>query len=265
MNYSVTSNFMSDKCYKRIFAADPLIILLSSTFFFLIGSLSAYGVEFYSKDDAPAGIPQDAWMSKWWTWWVTPTIDEATPKPDGCLIHDMGSMVALMDTTVSGKPHQVCEISSNQSIMIPLWTAFWEDSISENGEQPLKGYTYEQLSKVAREKGDLGAITSLVNIDGSPVAKLDVVSSMRSGSLDYKINSMDNVTEIYSKGFNITIPEDTHFADQNIGTWRSGAHGWFVFLKPLPKGDHTINYNVGVAGTGPNDHSSEISYDLKVK
>ena len=88
---------------------------------------------------------------------------------------------------------------------------------------------------------------------------------MRSGSLVYKINSMDNVTEVLSKGFNITIPENTHLPDQNPGTWRSGAHGWFVFLKPLPPGDHTLYYNVGVTGTGPNDHSAEITYDLKVK
>jgi hypothetical protein len=88
---------------------------------------------------------------------------------------------------------------------------------------------------------------------------------MSGGSLDYKINSMNNVTELYSKGFNITIPEDTHFADQNTGTWRSGAHGWFIFLKPLPPGDHTVYYNVGITGTGPNDHSSEINYDLKIK
>ena len=92
-----------------------------------------------------------------------------------------------------------------------------------------------------------------------------MVSSMRGGSLDYKINSMDNVTELYSKGFNITIPENTYEPDQNTGTWRSGAHGWFVFLKPLPVGDHTLNYNIGVTGTGPNDHSAEITYDLKVK
>jgi hypothetical protein len=88
---------------------------------------------------------------------------------------------------------------------------------------------------------------------------------MRGGALDYKINSMDNVTELYSKGFNITIPEDTHMADQNAGTWPSGAHGWFTFLKPLPPGDHKLTYNIGVTGTGPNDHSSEITYDLKVK
>lgn len=232
----------------------------SSTLLILFGLSNAYGVELYSKDDAPFGVPLDVWMSRWWTWWVTPTIDEATPKPDGCLIHNMDSMVALMDTTVPGKPHQVCEILSTQGIMIPLWTAFWEAS-----DPQYESYTYEQLSKAAREIADLGAITSLVKVDGRPVAKLDVVSSMRGGSLDYKINSMDNVTELYSKGFNVTIPEDTHFPDQNTGTWRSGAHGWFVFLKPLPSGDHTIYYNVGVTGTGPNDHSAEITYDLKVK
>jgi hypothetical protein len=166
----------------------------------------------------------------------------------------------LMETTVIGKPHQVCEISSSQGIMVPLWTAFWEASTPEYMNK-----SFQELSKAAREIGDLGAITSLVKVDGVPIGKLDVVSSMRGGPLDYKINSMDNVTELYSKGFNITIPEDTHMADQNTGTWRSGAHGWFVFLKPLPPGDHKLNYNIGVTGTGPNDHSSEISYDLKVK
>jgi hypothetical protein len=244
----------------QTFVAFLLTFLVTSTVFISYGLLSAYGLEVYSKDDAPFGIPKDVWMSNWWTWWITPTVDEATPKPDGCLIHDMGSMAALMDTIVSGRPHQVCEISSKQGIMIPMWTAFWEDSTPE-----YDNYTYAQLSKAAREIADLGAITSLVKVDGKPVAKLDVVSSMRGGSLDYKINSMDNVSELYSKGFNITIPEDTHMPDQNPGTWRSGAHGWFVFLKPLTSGDHTISYNVGVTGTGPNDHSSEIAYDLKVK
>jgi len=245
---------------NRNFTALMLIALLGSTFFILVGLSSAYGVDFYSTNDQPFGVPKDVWMSKWWTWWIIPTIDEATPKPNGCLINNMSSVVFLMDTGVSGRPHQACEISSTQGIMIPLWTAFFEDSAPE-----YNNYTYEQLSKAAREVGDLGAITSLVKVDSKPVAKLDVVSSVRGGALDYKINSMDNVTELYSKGFNITIPEDTHLPDQNTGTWRSGAHGWFVFMKPLPPGDHTVSYNVGVAGTGPNDHSSEITYDLKVK
>ena len=126
-------------------------------------------------------------------------------------------------------------------------------------------YTYDQLLKCAREQVDLGAVTSLVKVDNTPIAKLDVVSSMRGGSLDYKINSLQNVTEIYSKGFNITLPEDSNYPDLKPGTWDAAAHGWFIFLKPLPAGDHTLYYNVGVTGTGPNDHSAEITYDLKVK
>jgi hypothetical protein len=231
----------------------------------LFGFSHTFAIETYSKNDTAFGSPLDVWMDKWWKWWITTNVDDATPKPDGCIMSKNSSMVMLMETTITGKPHQVCEISSKQGIIVPLWTAFMEDSISDTGEQPFKGNSYDQLSKAAREIGDLGAITSLVTLDGKPIGKLDVVSSMRGGALDYKINSMDNVTELYSKGFNITIPEDTHMADQNAGTWPSGAHGWFTFLKPLPPGDHKLTYNIGVTGTGPNDHSSEITYDLKVK
>jgi hypothetical protein len=234
--------------------------MVFSISFILFGTSNAYGVETYSKNDKPFGLSLDKWMDKWWTWYITNTVDEATPKPGGCLMNKSQSMVMLMETTVTGKPHQVCEISSNQGIIVPLWTAFWEASTPEYMNK-----SYKELSKAAREQGDLGAITSLVTVDGAPVGKLDVVSSMRGGSLDYKINSMNNVTELYSKGFNITIPENTYEPDQNPGTWRSGAHGWFVFLKPLPPGDHKLYYNIGVTGTGPNDHSSEITYDLKVK
>jgi len=53
--------------------------------------------------------------------------------------------------------------------------------------------------------------------------------------------------------------------NKNTGTWRSGAHGWFAFLKSLPPGDHMLYYNLGVTGTGSNYHSAENIYDLKVK
>lgn len=244
---------------KRSLGTCFTVVLIASTFSILSGFSNAFGAELYSKDDTPFGHSLDDWMSKWWTWWITTSTDEVPPKSDGCLMNKSGSMVMLMETAVPST-HQVCEISSAQGIMVPLWTAFFEDSLPE-----YDNYTYDELSKAARVNGDLGGVTSLVKVDGTPVAKLDVVSSIRGGALDYKINSMDNVTELYSKGFNITIPENTHFPDQNTGTWRSGSHGWFAFLKPLATGDHTLYYNVGVTGTGSNDHSAEITYDLKVK
>ena len=45
----------------------------------------------------------------------------------------------LWTQIVSGKPHQMCEISSSQGIMIPIWTAFFEDSLPQ-----YDSYTYAQ-------------------------------------------------------------------------------------------------------------------------
>lgn len=222
-----------------------------------------YAVEVYTKYDSPFGIPLDVWISKWWTWWITPSVDQfderGAPK-SSCLINNSEQMVMLIDTTVGSGIHQTCKISSQQGIIINLWSGFFEASKPE-----YDNYTYEQLSKAAREQVNLGTVTGSVKVDGTPVAKLDEVLSMTGGSLNYKVNLMENVTEVYSKGFNITIPEDTHMPDQTPGTWRSGAHGWFVFLQPLSGGNHTIEYNVNVKNPGQPDTIGDITYNMKVE
>ena len=40
--------------------------------------------------------------------------------------------------------------------------------------------------------------------------------ALESGKLDYKINSLTNVTEIYSSGFNITLPSDSRLLASGI-------------------------------------------------
>jgi hypothetical protein len=250
------------------------IILVTITFSFLFFSIfftfpglrSVYGAELFSKDEAPFGIPYDDWVSKYWNWWISTSTDEATPKPNGCLINKSESLVMLMETADVGSAYQVCEISSTQGILIPLWIAWC--STSNTGHEHDSD---EQLTKCAREEFNLGNIRSDVKIDGIPVANLDIRMSLISGSLDYKINSLTNVTELYlKKGFDLTIPSDTHKPNQVPGTWRAGGHGWFVFLKPLPPGEHTISYNVRVTPTGAltspgtNPHFADITYSLQV-
>jgi hypothetical protein len=72
------------------------------------------------------------------------------------------------------------------------------------------------------------------------------------------------------EGFNLTTPPDTHSAGAKPGTWRTGSQGWWVFLKPLPPGEHTISYNVRVTPTGAltspgtNPHFADITYKLQV-
>ncbi len=80
---------------------------------------------------------------------------------------------------------------------------------------------------------------------------------------------MQNVTEIYTKGFNINLPTNTHISTVKYGTFPATVHGWFVFLKRLPPGEHTIYLQNIVDPTtlsgATNVNRAEITYHLRVE
>jgi hypothetical protein len=107
----------------------------------------------------------------------------------------------------------------------------------------------------------LGKISSEVKLDNIPIARL--------GAIDYVSNVLNNVTEISTKEFNVTIPNNSNLQFEKPGTFPAAAHGWFVFLKPLPVGNHTIYYQNHVepttlSGAG-NLNTAQISYSMNVK
>ena len=85
--------------------------------------------------------------------------------------------------------------------------------------------SFEQLSKAARGF-DLGKVKGLVKVDNIPVAKLDVV--------DYKNNILNNVTEVYTKQFNATVPNDSHIQNEKLWDVSCGSTWVVCFFKAPP-------------------------------
>jgi hypothetical protein len=254
-----------------------VIILLSFSFLFVFTALhNAYGLSIFSKDDKPFGKSYDDWTAEYWKKYLAKNTDQATPKPGGCLVvnNDYKSqpIVMLMPLfDVNFPPAQSCQISSNQGIMVPLW-AGWADHDNPGSCSVIN------LQECARLE-NLGNIASDMKVDGIPVAKLNVRLSVTpgmsmthlSGSFDYKINSLTNATQSTSKVFTLTLPPDSVEIANNVpGTWQAASDGWWVFLKPLPPGQHTISYNLRVTPTGaltsPGTipHFADITYRLQV-
>lgn len=242
--------------------ASLLAILLALSIFFIIpGSFIAFGIELFSKDENPFGISQDVWMTKYWNWWISLSTEETTTIKDGCLINNTDSVVFVIEPTIGIVPNQICDISSKQGILIPLWPG-WCDSQTDKDyriEYPEKTWT-----DCARERYNTGHIRAEAIVDGRYIAKMDVkVSSpLVGGSLDYTITSLENVTEIYGDEFTLIIPDDSH-KNAVPGTHVAGWHGWVIFLEPLPPGQHTLFYSNKVSG--PNANKAEVTYTLNVK
>jgi hypothetical protein len=253
--------------------SDMLIIISIITLVFLMSTwhFEVYGLEVITNNTAPLGKSNTFWIDKYWNWFISMSTEEATPKDGGCVVNKVDSMVMLMQPIFGGVRTQNCSISSNDTIMIPLWTGWCDTGGNLDDILDPSVNLDQKLTKCAREVYNLGNIGSEVKVDNTPVADLNVRMALNpDSSLDYKINSMRNVSEIYSGGFNLTIPSDSHLPDLAPGKWRAGGHGWWVFLQPLTPGEHKIFYNVRVLPTGPasspgvNPTSTDITYNLNV-
>jgi hypothetical protein len=218
----------------------------------------AYAVDVFHKDELPFGKPYEDWIHDWWRWNAAIPSDPVTTfagvKENRCFINKEGPVAMLIDPAVGGQHHQRCEISSNQGILISAWSGECDGSV--------KGYenaTFKELSKCARDL-DLGKVTVNAWVDNKPIAQVEAE--------DYKTINLINATELYTKAFNITSPANSQLQVDYPGTYPGAVHGWFIFLKPLPVGEHTVRYVNDVRPTtlgSGNTNNADITYSLNVK
>jgi hypothetical protein len=211
---------------------------------------------------SPSEEEKNDWVAKFWNWRVAqPPVENG-----GCIMNQNGSVVMLMETAQESQMtrnpiEQSCTISSNQTIMTPMWVAWCDTAIPEHRE-----FRGERLAQCAREEYNLGHIQSGVRIDGSPIAKLDVM--MRPPGTPRYVTQPVNVTEFSSDQFNLFIPPTTPKGEQGSGNFPAGSQGWWVFLEPLEPGPHTVSYNTRVDPVTADVTvlgAENITYSLDVK
>ena len=230
-----------------------LIVLSLSVFACLTMLPNVHAVSVYQKNETAFGKTYDGWVEDWWRWNAALRGGEDTTYADlkegGCLIDKDGPVVMLIDPAAAGNYKQVCEISSNQGILLSAWGA-----VCSRATEEFASYSFEQLSTCAKGFNQ-GTVTVNVDVDNKPIAEVK--------AKDGKTVSLVNASEVATKEFYITFPENSNFAPVIRGSHLSATDGWYVFLKPLPVGEHTVYYKNAVVGENANN--AEITYLFKVK
>jgi hypothetical protein len=227
-----------------------LLIPIFVIFLAIAPSIPAYAVQTFTKDEMPFGIPYEVWFKDYWNWWINHSQDEINKaKEGGCLMNASSSIVMVLENAHGKFADQNCNVNASQGIMLPLWIG-WCDS----SESP--PVAKEKLADCALARYNIGDIRSEVKVDGKSVANLHAIVDGIPGDPNFGVNYkpilLNNVTEVHTKPFILKWPgPDKTFKPgaDHAGNLNAGAQGWLTFLKALPRGDHTVSYNVVVECT----------------
>jgi hypothetical protein len=222
----------SKLCFMTCFV---FIVLTAS-----ISTLSAFGggsssPGIFLKGSTPYGIPYEDWITKWWQWNMGipkeqhPQVND--PDLIKCPVGDSGN-VSFLTHSLQGKTEYSCTIPAGNAIMIPI-------STGECTSDEAQSSKLADMIKCATE-GDK-YLTFEAVVDGVPLNGLEQ---------NYATSDI----------FNITVPEN-NFVDLKPGQWKAGSGGYFIFLEPLPVGNHTVSISARV--TNPIDPSYNFNYNTQ--
>jgi hypothetical protein len=189
-------------------------------------------VEVFQPDSQPFGLSYADWTAKWWQWAysipkdVNPSYDDTGRY---CAEGQSGP-VWFLTGTYSHPVDRYCTIPAGKAILFTILNS--ECSFAEFPDLR----TERELRQCAKQMQD-SVVHLEASIDGIPLTGLE----------KYRIQS---------PLFNFTIPENNILGlpPQTTGAVSDG--NW-VFLKPLPVGNHTIYFKGGLRNItdGSNNHA----------
>ena len=210
------------------------LILLTITIIIISSPLELYASQsvtgFYSPNSPPAGVKSlEPLIGEWWNFWVNhpPSYHENWPecfKGDGGMIGNNQSVVFLGDPASAvennvNARNQKCEISANQLLYLTVYSG-------ECSEAEYPGMSSTDLLKCAQDSNKVMKLMQ-VKVDGKDV-------------------SSNIIRQSTSQPFIWNVPPENvyEFKEPVVGKHQSMAESYYLFFKPLPVGDHTIELEV---------------------
>lgn len=179
-------------------------------------------LQFFLDTDKPYGITFGAWTVKWWQWALSVSKD-ISPLSDQSGNHwnieqpssDVWFLVGIVGGTDNTFPHRSIKMEFGRSILIPILNC---------EANPLE---YPDL------KTDEDLVKHVVH-DVNSVVKKDVfINGTRLSPV--RVSSDPRI-------FKVEISKDNAFRIMISGSTHAAADGYWIFLKPLQRGTHTLEF-----------------------
>jgi hypothetical protein len=188
----------------------------------------------YSENSSPYGIPYKDWTAKWAAWldslprsqnWNFQNSPGVKYKAEDCSYsQDLSSPVLFLPwvgiergTTAT----QTCIVPHNKPVLLPV-----DAGTSDYSDPTVKTKTPAELVRIV-SKSNVYPNPFDATLDGKPL---------------HLIN--DDAHKVQSDLFNLTLPKDNVWGEPE-GPDKAITQGWWIMLKPLPPGEHTLHYTTG--------------------
>ena len=198
----------------------------------------------WGPNSAPYGTTYGEWSARWWQWAysvpasVNPLLDATGVN---CGQGQQGKVFFLAGVlNESGTANRTCNVPAGKALLFPVINAEWDNYLCG----PDATYTVDELREI---------------VDGIVDTATDLSATVDGVGIDIAAFRFTSPT------FDITVPDDNLCSSVDgtpAGTYGPAvADGYYVMLKPLSAGDHTVSFGGSFPDFG---FTLSITYDLHV-
>lgn len=191
--------------------------------------------ELFSTTSCPYGISFPEWTAKWWKWALSLPLKNNPVndlKGKNSNINQMGPVWFLAGTT-GGIVNKKCIVPASKAILLPILNhgGTLADSPGIHTEDELASFTSREM---------------------------DIISGLKAEVDNFTLSDLQNY-RVRSPVFDVSLPESNLF-NGTPGPTRGVSDGYWLFLGPLPRGNHKIHtFGSCMSGKIKIDTNYEIS------